>query len=87
MQHCGIRLRYSDGAELAARPDQSLVKLPSKETMPTKCLVPDELPVDLRSKLAVCMIHLKWMRPVQVSETFCCWTQPCCVVPWIVGTA
>ncbi|KAK2171464.1 hypothetical protein NP493_1062g00073 [Ridgeia piscesae] len=53
VHHCGVCLHYSDDTVHTpgdvSRDDNSL---------PVRCTVPDELPIDLRSKLIVCAIYL-----------------------------
>ncbi len=60
MQHCGVTLALANGETVRGSPGVPLSAGVSS-VMPsvTRCYVPDELPIDLRAKLIVCLIRLK----------------------------
>ena len=60
VQHCGVCLVYADNSILVCHDGLETVKLPPN-LKPTQCKTPDVMPVDLRSKLIVCMIHLSYV--------------------------
>ena len=51
----------SPGQETATSPEEG-----GAETA-VKWIVPDDLPIDLRVKIAVCLIHVRQLRPVEVT--------------------
>ena len=63
MQHCGVTLALADGETVRGSPGAPLTA-PVSCLMPsvTRCYVPDELPIDLRAKLIVCLIRLKQVK-------------------------
>ena len=60
VQHCGVCLVYADNSIHVCHDGLDTVKLPPN-LKPTQCKTPDVMPVDLRSKLIVCMIHLSYI--------------------------
>ena len=60
LKHCGVVLTLESGANISGVPGVSLpMPLPVEPSAVRMCSVPDDLLIDLRAKLMVCLIHLK----------------------------
>ncbi|KAI0230463.1 General transcription factor 3C polypeptide 3 [Lamellibrachia satsuma] len=58
VRHCGVCLHCSDGTIVSAHTADDATQ--DEYSVPIRCTVPDELPVDLRSKFIVCAIYLRY---------------------------
>ncbi|KAJ8307080.1 hypothetical protein KUTeg_015164 [Tegillarca granosa] len=57
VMHCGLWFMFNDGSKWTNEDPVDLKKLEDKEVTITKCAFPDMIPIDLRVKLAVCLIY------------------------------
>jgi len=63
VQHCSVQLHYHSPTSTVDA--SSLSPLAPPNPKPIGCTVPDEMPVDLRSKLIVCLIHLGYYECIE----------------------
>lgn len=58
VNHCGVVLRYL-GGKVLQHSEKNIVKL-NLDHKPIKCWIPDDLHIDLRSKIVISFIHLSF---------------------------
>ncbi|XP_053394671.1 general transcription factor 3C polypeptide 3-like [Mercenaria mercenaria] len=64
VKHCGISFTFPGEKQWSNEHSQSLDDI--KDDVPKRCDVPEMLPIDLRIKLAVCMIHMRYIKLIQM---------------------
>ncbi len=69
--HCGVRLSLASELTLHGAPGAPLSAPASSLRVSdvTSVQVPEDMPIDLRAKLMVCLIHLKQAECVQALQT------------------
>ncbi len=70
VKHCGVVISLSSGEEIRGSPGDAALTPPvstlrAPGVTATVCAVPDDLPIDLRAKLLVCLIHFRQVECVK----------------------